>query len=56
MQTPKGLRLEADYRALVPDVTALVWTSLRIDTLGLTTSAQIDEISPEVDPQKRAPS
>jgi multidrug efflux pump subunit AcrA (membrane-fusion protein) len=27
--------------------------TVRIDTLGLTTSAQIDEISPEVDPQTR---
>jgi multidrug efflux pump subunit AcrA (membrane-fusion protein) len=27
--------------------------NVRIDTLGLTTRAQIDEISPEVDPQTR---
>jgi multidrug efflux pump subunit AcrA (membrane-fusion protein) len=27
--------------------------TVHIDTLGLTTSAQIDEISPEVDPQTR---
>jgi len=54
LQTPKGLRLEAD----VPSTCAGRYStdmdvSVRIDTLNLTTSAQIDEISPEVDPQTR---
>jgi RND family efflux transporter MFP subunit len=54
LQTPKGLRLEAD----VPSTCAGRYrigmdVTVRIDTLGLTTSAQIDEISPEVDPQTR---
>ena len=54
MQTPKGLRLEAD----VPSTCAGRYSTgmdvtVRIDTLGLTTSAKIDEISPEVDPQTR---
>jgi RND family efflux transporter MFP subunit len=54
MQTPKGLRLEADVPATCAgryrtgmDVT------VRIDALGQTVNAQIDEISPEVDPQTR---
>jgi RND family efflux transporter MFP subunit len=54
MQTPLGLRLEAD----VPSTCAGRYSTgmdvtVRIDTLGLTTNAQIDEISPEVDPQTR---
>ena len=54
LQTPKGLRLEAD----VPNTCAGRYSTgmdvtVRIDTLGLTTHAQIDEISPEVDPQTR---
>ncbi len=54
MQTPQGLRLEVD----VPSTCAGRYSNgmdvtVRIDTLGLTTSAQIDEISPGVDPQTR---
>jgi len=54
LQTPQGLRLEAD----VPSTCAGRYSigmnvNVRIDTLGLTTSAQIDEISPEVDSQTR---
>ncbi len=54
LQTPQGLRLEAD----VPSTCAWRYSigmnvNVRIDTLGQTTSAQIDEISPEVDPQTR---
>ncbi|CAA9891090.1 RND family efflux transporter MFP subunit [Candidatus Methylobacter favarea] len=54
LQTPKGLRLEAD----VPSTCAGRYSTgmtvtVRIDTLGLTTNAQIDELSPEVDPQTR---
>lgn len=54
LQTPKGLRLEAD----VPSTCAGRYSSgmnvtVRIDALGQTTTAQIDEISPEVDPQTR---
>ena len=54
LQIPKGLRLEAD----VPTTCAGRYSTgmdvtVRIDTLGLTTSAQIDEIIPEVDPQTR---
>ena len=54
MQTPRGLRLETD----VPSTCAGRYSTgmdvtVRIDTLGLTTSGQIDEISPEVDPQTR---
>jgi RND family efflux transporter MFP subunit len=54
LQTPQGLRLESD----VPSTCAGRYSigmdvTVRIDTLGLTTSAQIDEISPEVDPQTR---
>ncbi|TAN68797.1 MAG: efflux RND transporter periplasmic adaptor subunit [Methylobacter sp.] len=54
LQTPQGLRLEAD----VPTSCAGRYgigmdVMVRIDTLGLTTNAQIDEISPEVDPQTR---
>jgi RND family efflux transporter MFP subunit len=54
LQTPQGLRLEAN----VPSFCAGRYRSgmdvtVRIETLGLTTSAQIDEISPEVDPQTR---
>ncbi len=54
MQTPTGLRLEAN----VPTTCAGRYSTgmdvtVRIDALGLTTSAQIDEISPEVDPQTR---
>ncbi|MGR9014231.1 MAG: efflux RND transporter periplasmic adaptor subunit [Gammaproteobacteria bacterium] len=55
LQTPQGLRLEAEvpgscaggYR-IGMDVT------VRIDALGLTTRGQVDEISPEVDPQTRS--
>ena len=54
LQTPQGLRLEAD----VPSICAGRYSigldvTVRIDTLGKTTPAQIDEISPEVDPQTR---
>jgi RND family efflux transporter MFP subunit len=54
LQTPQGLRLEAD----VPNTCAGRYSigmdvNVRIDTLGLTTRAQIDEISPEADPQTR---
>jgi RND family efflux transporter MFP subunit len=54
LQTPKGLRLEAD----VPGTCAGRYSTgmdvtVRIDALGLTTRAKIDEISPEVDPQTR---
>ena len=54
LQTPQGLRLEAD----VPSTCAGRYrtgmdVTVRIDTLGLSTNAQIDEISPEVDPQTR---
>ena len=54
LQTPKGLRLEAD----VPSTCAGRYSTgmevtVRIDALGLTSGAQIDEISPEVDPQTR---
>jgi RND family efflux transporter MFP subunit len=54
LQTPQGLRLEAD----VPSTCAGRYrigmdVTVRIDTLGLSTRAQIDEISPEVDPQTR---
>ena len=54
LQTPKGLRLETD----VPSTCAGQYSTgmdvtVRIDTLNLTTSAQIDGISPEVDPQTR---
>jgi len=54
LQTSQGLRLEAD----VPSTCAGRYSigmdvTVRIDTLGLTTRAQIDEISPEVDPQTR---
>lgn len=54
LQTPQGLRLEAD----VPSTCAGRYrtgmdVTVRIDTLGITTAAQIDEISPEVDPQTR---
>lgn len=54
LQTSQGLRLEAD----VPSTCAGRYSigmdvTVRIDTLGLTSRAQIDEISPEVDPQTR---
>ena len=54
LQTPQGLRLEAD----VPSTCAGRYrtgmaVTVRIDTLGQTVNAQIDEISPEVDPQTR---
>lgn len=54
LQTPQGLRLEAN----VPSTCAGRYrtgmdVTVRIDTLGITTTAQIDEISPEVDPQTR---
>ena len=54
LQTPQGLRLEAD----VPSTCAGRYSigmnvNVRIDTLGQNTSAQIDEMSPEVDPQTR---
>jgi len=54
LQTPQGLRLEAD----VPSTCAGRYSigmnvNVRIDTLGQTAGAQIDEISPEVDPQTR---
>ena len=54
LQTPQGLRLETD----VPGTCAGRYrtgmdVTVRIDALNLTTRAQIDEISPEVDPQTR---
>jgi RND family efflux transporter MFP subunit len=54
LQTSQGLRLEAD----VPSTCAGRYhigmdVTVRIDTLGITTNALIDEISPEVDPQTR---
>jgi RND family efflux transporter MFP subunit len=54
LQTPQGLRLEVE----VPSTCAGRYSTgmdvtVRIDTLGQTTSAQIDEVSPEVDPQTR---
>ncbi len=54
MQIPQGLRLEAD----VPGTCAGRYSTgmdvtVRIDALGQTVNAQIDEISPEVDPQTR---
>jgi RND family efflux transporter MFP subunit len=54
LQTPQGLRLEAD----VPNTCAGRYSigmdvKVRIDALDVTTQAQIDEISPEVDPQTR---
>ena len=54
LQTPQGLRLEADVPAACAGRyrTGMAVT-VRIDTLGITTNAQIDEISPEVDPQTR---
>jgi RND family efflux transporter MFP subunit len=54
LQTPQGLRLEADVPSTCAGrYSAGMDVTVRIDTLGLTTSAQIDEISPEVDPQTR---
>lgn len=54
LQIPEELRLEAG----VPSTCAGRYNigmnvNVRIDALDLTTSAQIDEISPEVDPQTR---
>ncbi|MCX7099346.1 MAG: efflux RND transporter periplasmic adaptor subunit [Methylococcales bacterium] len=54
LQTPQGLRLEAD----VPNTCAGRYkvgmeVTVRIDALALTTAAHIDEISPEIDPQTR---
>jgi RND family efflux transporter MFP subunit len=54
LQTPKGLRLEADVPATCAGRYSIgMDVTVRIDTLRQTTSAQIDEISPEVDPQTR---
>ena len=54
LQIPKGLRLEADVPATCAGrYSTGMDVTVRIDTLDLTTSAQIDEISPEVDPQTR---
>ena len=54
LQAPQGLRLEAD----VPTSCASHFTigmpaTVHIDTLGQTVTAQIDEISPDVDAQTR---
>lgn len=54
LQTPKGLRLEA----AVPTHCAGSYSTgmevtVHIDTLKLTTTGSIDEITPEVDPQTR---
>jgi len=54
LQTSQGLRLEAD----VPNTCTERYSigtdvKVRIDTLGVTIQGQIDEISPEVDPQTR---
>jgi len=54
LQTPQGLRLEADVPATCAGrYRTGMNVTVRIDTLGLSTNAQIDEISPEVDPQTR---
>lgn len=54
LQIPQGLRLEAD----VPGTCAGRYRTgmevrVLIDTLGQTVTAQVDEISPDVDPQTR---
>ena len=54
LQIPKGLRLEAGVPSTCADRyhTGMAVT-VRIDALNLSTGAQIDEISPEIDPQTR---
>ena len=54
MQTPKGLRLEADVpTTCAGHLSTGMGVTVRIDALGQTVNAQIDEISPDVDPQTR---
>jgi len=54
MQTPKGLRLEADVPTTCAGrLSTGMDVNVRIDALGQTVNAKIDEISPDVDPQTR---
>ncbi|MGZ8160870.1 MAG: efflux RND transporter periplasmic adaptor subunit [Methylobacter sp.] len=54
IQTPKGLRLEADVpTTCVGRFATGMDATVRIDTLRQTTTGQIDEIIPEVDSQTR---
>ncbi|MDD5274714.1 MAG: efflux RND transporter periplasmic adaptor subunit [Methylovulum sp.] len=54
IQTPKGLRLEADVPTTCAGRVNIGMTvTVRIDTLRQTTTGQVDEIIPEVDPQTR---
>lgn len=54
LQTSQGLRLEAEVPSTcVGRYSIGMDVTVRIDTLGKTTIAQIDEISPEFDPQTR---
>jgi len=54
IQTPQGLRLEADVATTCAGrFSTGMDATVRIDTLRQTTTGQIDEIIPEVDPQTR---
>lgn len=54
LQTPQGLRLETDVPATCAGrYRTGMEVTVRIDSLGQTVAAQIDEISPDVDPQTR---
>ncbi|MGZ5027050.1 MAG: efflux RND transporter periplasmic adaptor subunit [Methylobacter sp.] len=54
LQTAQGLRLEADVPGTCAERYSIgMNANVRIDTLGQTLSGQIDEISPELDPQTR---
>jgi RND family efflux transporter MFP subunit len=54
LQTPQGLRLETDVPATCAGrYRTGMEVTVRIDSLGQTVTAQIDEISPDVDPQTR---
>ena len=54
MQIPKGLRLEADVPTTCAGrLSTGMDVNVRIDALGQTVNAKIDEISPDVDPQTR---
>ncbi len=54
LQIPKGLRLEAEVPATCAGhYSTGMEVTVRIDALNLTTNAQIDEISPEIDAQTR---
>ena len=54
LQAPQGLRLEADVpTSCASQFTIGMHAKVRIDTLGKTVMAQIDEISPDVDAQTR---